>query len=186
MLFTTIAFIVSNSGTRWCDYVYRQTLEYDSRYPWFGVAGDNTNAGIWAFQGTSGGSTVCYIYPDNMIVDTKYNAALVFSTWTSVMGGVIMITMFFTSCWGCGRCGWATMGFFLMLNCLFEGLALLFKTSSICDATFASCTLARGSRCGISAIVLWFLAGASVATVPAPAVSVAAVGWKAMLRIELS
>ena len=170
MMFTTIAFILSNSATRWCDYINRETLAVDPRYPWFGTAGDSTNIGIWSFQGQSAGSTVCFIYPNDMNVDTRYNTARVFSTWTTLMGGLIMITMWFTSCKGISRFGWATMGFLLMVNCLFEGLTLLLKSSSICDPAFASCNLARGSRCGISAIVFWFIAGASVATVPPPKV----------------
>jgi hypothetical protein len=58
------------------------------------------------------------------------------------------------------------MGFFLFVNSLFEGLTLLMKQSDICAGV---CTLNTGAKCCISAIVFWFLAAISVATVPAPA-----------------
>jgi hypothetical protein len=153
MLLTTIAFILSNVGARWCRFLYK-------------VNGSGSmfsgNIGLWGYEANG----VCYAYPSNMPTDTKFNAARVFSTWTTVVGIVVLVLTWFSVCSGLSRAIWSGMGFFLFVNSLFEGLTLLMKQSDICDGL---CTLSTGAKCCISAIVFWFLAAISVATVPPPA-----------------
>jgi len=165
ILLTTIAFVFSFAASRGCDYVYREYVSNDDRYPFF-VEGDGQGAGMWTYQGTTG---YCYYYPSQMYTGTKFNSARVFNTWVSCVGAVVMILMWFSICCGLGRLAWILMGFFLMINCLFEGLGFLFFSSEICNPTYGICSLTRASRFGISAVVLWFLAGASVAKVAPPA-----------------
>jgi len=45
---------------------------------------------------------------------------------------------------------------------------LLLKTSMLCDPTYGICSLDTGAKFGITAIVLWFLAGISVANLAPP------------------
>ena len=163
MLFTTIAFILSNAGSRGCNYLYRLFVAFDNTYP-FLVQQPGQGIGIWGYESRGN----CVYYPSQMVVDPKINAARVFSTWTTIVGGFILIVLWFTVCMGIGRIGWSLMGFFLLLNSLFEGLTLILKSSALCDPTFGVCSLAKGSRCGVSALVFWFLAGVSVAMIPPP------------------
>lgn len=154
MVFTTIAFILSNVGARWCRFLYIAPEDAP-----FGFGG---SLGLFGFESNG----ACVAYPTNMPMDTKLNAARIFSTWTSVVGIVILVLTWFSACASLGKVIWATMGFFLFVNSLFEGLTLLMKQSDICAG---ACTLNTGAKCCISAIVFWFLAAMSVATVPAPA-----------------
>ena len=163
IILTTVAFTLSNAGSRWCDYLYRLYVAFDDTYP-FLVQQPGQNIGIWGYESQGN----CVLYPDNIVLDPKINASRVFSVWTSVVGGAIMILTWFTVCQGLAKIVWASMAFFLFVNSLFEGLTLILKSSALCDPTYGVCSLARGSRCSISALVFWFLAGVSVAMIPPP------------------
>eukprot|EP00591_Stephanopyxis_turris_P004772 CAMPEP_0195508098 /NCGR_PEP_ID=MMETSP0794_2-20130614/1404_1 /TAXON_ID=515487 /ORGANISM="Stephanopyxis turris, Strain CCMP 815" /LENGTH=213 /DNA_ID=CAMNT_0040634973 /DNA_START=108 /DNA_END=749 /DNA_ORIENTATION=+ len=161
MLLTLVALALSNRADRWCDYFYRPD-SINTYYPYIG--GDQV--GPWTYRAKNGN---CYFYPDNVHLDTKFNAARVFSMWTTLMGVVLLIYLSFSTCCGMTRGCWAFVGFFLLVNCLFEGLVFLMMSATICDPSLGTpCFLDTGASFGISAIVFWFLAGISVASVPAP------------------
>ena len=164
MLFMTIAYILSSVGARWCRFLYRTYVSSDPSYPFFRAAAGGQGIGIFGYESNG----ACIAYPYGMEVDTKLNSARVFCQWTTIVGIFLLMLSWFSACLGMSNIIWAGMGFFALVNSLFEGLTLLMKMSAICDPTYGSCTLNTGARCCIAAIVFWLLAGLSVATVPAP------------------
>jgi hypothetical protein len=54
------------------------------------------------------------------------------------------------------------IGGLCILNCMFQGLVfLVFKSDEVCDGNNLGCSLGTGGKCGVSAVVFWFLAGIS-------------------------
>lgn len=171
IILTTAAFILSNAANRWCDYlVYTGSKVSEIVLPSSQSSTVLTgNIGIWSFSNPIDDNT-CYYYPEDYQFDAKFRAARAFSIWTVVTGGITMIILWFTSCMPMGRIAWSAISLTLLLNTLFEGLILLVLRSDWCTGSGLSnsCTLSYGSRCGIFAVVFWFLASLSAVGVPPP------------------
>jgi len=167
ILFTTIAFIVSSVGSRWCYYLYRTFVATDYNYLFFTPSATGQSFGIWGYE--LNGS--CHAFPNNMVVDRKFTASMVFSTWKTIIGAALMMLIWWVTARGCSKPIWCTIAGLLFLNSIFEGLVLLLKTSMLCDPKYGSCSLDIGAKCGMAAVVFWFIAGISVFKVQRPAES---------------
>lgn len=164
-MFTTTAFILSNQGYRWCQLLYRTYVTEDPNHQFFVAVAAKQSIGTWGYELDGR----CYAYPYDMVVDTKFNAAIVFSEWITFVGLIVTILVWFSICSGLRKIVWIAMGFLLLVNSLFEGMTLLLKKSMLCNPLYGTCSMDTGGRCAAAAVAFWFLAGVSVITVPAPA-----------------
>lgn len=93
---------------------------------------------MWAYQKAYDGA--CYRYDDvDVYLDPKFKAARVFSLWAIGSGGILMFTLWFSSCVAMSLRQWAVILVFLALNCVSEGLMLLLMTSAVCDPAYGIC-----------------------------------------------
>jgi len=142
----------------------------------------NLNYGIWTYQGFGIASTsdetvlfeTCRPYPSETYLDPKWNSAMAFSTMSIIIGGVTTLWTLFAMCGTTpSKNTFRTVGFILLFCCIFQGLTLLFLTSSACtDNALTSdllenmplfqvedtCTMSVSAKCTIAATVLWFVA----------------------------
>jgi len=186
MLFTTCAFFLSNRGSRWCDYLYRETAntnlsdstaivsETDAIFAF------SRHFGPWGYGGlaTTIGPTVnfmyCYEFSESFVVnvlDTKWRAAMSFPIIVTIIGGIIMIITWFSPCLRIAPKWWRFMAIWLLLACLLEGLTFLLLSSDVCTADYVgttdwvskpTCSLTRGGHTAIAATVFWFAAAVSM------------------------
>jgi hypothetical protein len=117
---------------------------------------DSPNApesvGLWCFEANNG------INYDGRDVegDSKFEAARGLGTTTMVFGWLIFFFYLFAACFPFGPVVFRITGLLGILTCLFQGLVFLVYKSNICAA---GCSLDTGGRCGIAAVVFWWLAG---------------------------
>lgn len=164
IIVTTTAFIFSLVSSRRCSYLHRTYVSADYNFPFFVPTSAGQSFGTWAYEING----ACLPYPRNMAVDTKFIACMVFSALKTVIGGAVLIILWWVSFKGCSMTLWSSLCCSLFVNCLLESLMLLLKTSMLCDPTYGICSLDAGAKFGITAIVLWFLAGMSVANLAPP------------------
>jgi len=121
-------------------------------------------------------------------VDSKTRTAWAFSIIAPIVGALLIVILFFVKC-GCRQVrSQLCIGICLLLTCLFQGLVLLMKDSSICNdnpalqyleandselaSTFpATCEVDAGYNYMIASTVLWALAGLSELFIKTPPLS---------------
>lgn len=110
------------------------------------------SVGLWCYEANNG------INYDGRDIegDSKFEAARGLGTTTMVFGWLIFFFYLFASCFRFGPVVFRITGLLGILTCLFQGLVFLVYKSDVCDA---GCDLDTGGRCGIAAVVFWFLAG---------------------------
>eukprot|EP01083_Nonionella_stella_P108112 314040_1 len=166
-LLTTIAFILSSSSHHKCNFVTRKVGTQ-------GTEGDVTaaaiNIGLWAFEDANYDS-LCFYYPSSIEFDQYFRAARGMAPLASVIGGMVMIAFWFSSCLGMSVGIWRFCSVMLALASLCEGLTLLIFKSDFCVSTANStfeCELSTGSRMAIASTVFYFVAALSACCTTAP------------------
>jgi hypothetical protein len=163
-ILTTSALIFSIVSSQCCTYLHRTYVSTDYNFSFFVPTKDGQSFGIWSYE--MEGS--CLPYPSNMAVDTKFISGMAFAALKSVIGVANLIILLLVSIRGCNIVVWSILCCSLFLNCLLESLMLLLKSSMLCNPSYGICSLDTGAKLGITAIVLWFLAGISVANLAPP------------------
>jgi len=159
--FAVIAIILTNVSADWCDFAFR-SVDGTSTNNWE----QSSQIGIWSYEGVGPNQGMCFWYPQALPVDSKLNSSRWFSLMAQTFGGTATLVLLFTACIVLHPKVWKTMGSFLMLSSLFQGLVFLILQSNLCAKTLdgldATCYLRRGGRCSIAAVVFWFIAALSV------------------------
>lgn len=142
--------------------------------------------GIWSYQfwtiATSvGGSVIfesCHKYPSDVHVDPAWKAARAFSTLALIFGGMYLFKNLISGCVAPLRQASRSESSAFLLACIFQGLSLLLLNSSLCNDNVLlgelqsdayglgnvemvfpdTCSMSKGAKCAISAIVFWALA----------------------------
>jgi hypothetical protein len=114
------------------------------------------SVGLWCYEATNGDK---YDISD-LDVGSKMDAARGLGTTTLVLAICIWVFYLVASCKRFGPGAFKLIGGLCILNCMFQGLVfLVFKSDKICDDDLLGCSLGTGGKCGVSAVVFWFLAG---------------------------
>jgi hypothetical protein len=121
----------------------------------------------------------------NYSVDAKTRTVMAFSIMTPIIGGLALIGACLAPCMSVSEQRWKGIGTIFILMSIFQGITLLVQSSSICNdnpflqylsasspdevATFPEdCEWAAGYMMAITAVALWFVAGACCYVIPAP------------------
>jgi hypothetical protein len=161
----------------------------------------NTEVGFWGFEVTVPvDQRVCYGYTITMpwgyvdpYFDTKFNSARALIVTAATLGGAAWLTLMFSCCCRLDAAKMKCMGLYFSLAMLFQGLGLLFLSSSACNVGFFAtyfpassgidtsgivadigCNMSTGAKCAISATVLYLLCNClvGVAVPPEPILQV--------------
>jgi hypothetical protein len=111
--------------------------------------------GLWCYEAQNGNK---YDTRDTEL-DSKFEAARGLGTTVMVLGWLIFCFYLIASCKRFPPKAFMMIGFLCVCTSFFQGLVFLVNKSEVCE--IGSCSLGTGGRCGISAIVFWFLAGAT-------------------------
>ena len=87
--------------------------------------------GLWAFMDPNNYG-LCFTYPSNMQFDSYFKASRAMAPISSIFGGIVMVTFWFTSCMGMDKSCWRFYGFLLMVRRRIS--FLLHLTTSICTS----------------------------------------------------
>uniref|UniRef100_A0A7S2PAZ7 MARVEL domain-containing protein n=1 Tax=Leptocylindrus danicus TaxID=163516 RepID=A0A7S2PAZ7_9STRA len=180
LTFTTTAWLLSMFANQFCTFAYRKVtfedpnIAFNETLTIFPPA--NTTISTWSYQGVGLSSGICFRYPSYFETDSAFQAARAFTILVAVFGFVSMIRIWFAACMPMGTASWACTGYKLLLCCLLEGLCFLIFSSNVCaDGVTDSgqkfkvdCSVDRGARIGIAAVVFWFVAALSVLNVDPP------------------
>mmetsp|Transcript_14234 Transcript_14234/g.17931 ORF Transcript_14234/g.17931 Transcript_14234/m.17931 type:complete len:240 (+) Transcript_14234:129-848(+) len=163
-LLSTVSFILSNSTSVYCDFAFRRV---DVRISTATGLNYSTQIGIWTYERTHDNSDTCYWYPSDFPVDSYLRSSRAFSLLALGFGGAATFVLLFSACFPLTQPIWKLNGIFLFLACVFQGLVFLIFSSNLCTSSLsedfsASCTLRRGGRLCISAIVFWFISSMAV------------------------
>mmetsp|Transcript_9984 Transcript_9984/g.14656 ORF Transcript_9984/g.14656 Transcript_9984/m.14656 type:complete len:253 (-) Transcript_9984:42-800(-) len=170
-LLTTTAFILSMITHNSCRFVDREVTVLGGDVDVTERTRAAVSIGIWAFKDP--GTGLCFYYPSNTEFDSFFRTSRAMVPLASVVGGLVMVTFWFSSCMGMEKPVWRFCGFILVLVSLFEGLTFLIFRSNFCnevldgDLTF-DCNLSTGGNMAIASIVFYFAAAVSVCNTPAP------------------
>lgn len=170
-IFVTVAFILSVCAHAVCDFTER-TVTLELNYANAAAPAQNQTflsytrgISFWAYEGVGEYEGICLQYPDDFERDAAWKAGQAFGIMSSVIGGLTMIALWFASCVPFTETAFRACGAILIFVTLFEGLTfLLLDSSQLCQDFVlfggiqfsVECTMARGTRLGISAIVFWF------------------------------
>ena len=155
------------------------TYDYDNIEPdTFELHFGFWNYKAWTPMGSSGSIVYegCRMYPDYISVGSQWKLARAFSILALLFGVGMLLLQLFTAYSEMGKrlSPAVCIGYFICSLC--SGLSLLILGSDLCKDNeltdelesilsipmdIARCGLARGSKCAISATVLWFVAGAT-------------------------
>uniref|UniRef100_A0A7S2K978 Uncharacterized protein n=1 Tax=Leptocylindrus danicus TaxID=163516 RepID=A0A7S2K978_9STRA len=188
-IFVTVAFILSVCAHAVCDFTERTvTLELNGTMNSGAVitAQNQTflsfsrGVGFWSYEGVGDYQGICLQYPDNFDRDSAWKAGQAFGVMSSVIGGLTMIALWFASCVPFSETAFRMCGAILIFVTLFEGLTfLLLDSSQLCkdfvlidgmNPFSVECTMARGMRLGISAVVFWFISSVGCCSFSPPEV----------------
>jgi hypothetical protein len=126
----------------------------------------------------------CYQYPDGTGFDAKWKTAKAFVVMTGIIGGVMLFWSWLSPCFYVGMARWKRQAYVFLTMTLFQGLTLLFLSSSACksnpliptlaedQAVFyeSTCSFGWGTKTNIAAVVCWFVAGVLMLTLIPPPV----------------
>jgi len=133
------------------------------------AAGDEVSfvRGIW--RGQLGPDETCGSYRGSDIyLDRRWNSARAMSVIAQIFAGLAFFaSVFAMKASTRNKASLSSLGSLATKACLFEGLTLLFLSSSACDSLSdvepVTCTMDQGGKLAIAATVLWFVAGTSMA-----------------------
>jgi hypothetical protein len=149
-ILSCISIILSIFANSRCNLVKLESNELLSNFEY---APDSL--GLWCYQANNGNNYDARDFEG----DSKYEAARGLGTTTMVFGWIIFFFYLFAVCLRVGPVVFRIVGLFGILTCLFQGLVFLVYKSDVCDAL--GCSLDTGGRCGIAAVVFWWLTGMS-------------------------
>lgn len=108
--------------------------------------------GLWCYEANNG-----VLYDARSTGgDSTYEAARALGTATLCLGFAIVIMNIVAGCQRCSRTVYQGIGALALCTSLCQGLVFLVYKSTLCDY---GCDLDTGGKCGIAAVVLWFLSG---------------------------
>lgn len=165
------AFLLTLVGVMRCDFLKFTSVDgtfTDHFGVWqFGQWAYLTNGQeAWVYEG-------CFVYPDSVVIDSKWMAARVFSAIVLFGGTLFFMYNAYSACVGyTDKMGTshACLGVCQLLLSLFSGLTLLVLDSNLCKNNVLlgellrkflfndQCELSTGANCFISATVFWFAA----------------------------
>jgi hypothetical protein len=156
-MIASIAFILSIVANSGC---YLVDLDEDSllRDPIFQIVlgREPDSVGLWCYETTNGDR---YDITD-LDFGSKVDAARALGTTSLVLGFCIWLSYLIAACVRFDPKVFKLIGGLCILNCMFQGLVfLMFKSDIVCDGDLLGCSLGTGGKCGVSAVVFWFLAG---------------------------
>ena len=102
--------------------------------------------GLWYFM-DPGVSGICFYYPKYFVFDSHFKVARAMSGLAAVMGGLIMVVAWFSTCIGIPKVIWRVLGVCLIFVALFEGMTFLLFDSQFCASHYDfsyDCSLAKG------------------------------------------
>jgi hypothetical protein len=150
-MIASIAFILSLFATSGC---YLVDLDEDSVLR--SVRPQPDSVGLWCYEATNGNRYDI----SGLNLGSKIDAARGLGTTTVILGILIWVFYLVASCKRFGPGAFKLIGGLCILNSMFQGLVfLVFKSDKICDGDDLGCSLGTGGKCGVSAVVFWFLAG---------------------------
>jgi hypothetical protein len=150
-MFVSIAYILSIVASSGC---YLVDLDEDNDLR--SVRPQPDSVGLWCYEATNGDRYDI----SRLDVDSKFDAARGLGTTTVVLGFCIWVAYMIAVCVRYPPKIFKLMGGLCILICMFQGLVfLVFKSDKICDGDDLGCSLGTGGKCGVSAVVFWFLAG---------------------------
>lgn len=138
-------------------------------------AGDSFSRGLW--RGDLDASSSCSSYKGSDIyIDRHWNSARAMSVLAQIMSGFAFFSTI--AALKPGREAMSAVASNALNICLFEGLTLLFLTSSACNLyvegglgeAAATCVMGQGAKLAIAATVLWGVAGVAMACSAAVAI----------------
>jgi hypothetical protein len=156
-MFAFIAFILSIVANSECDLV---DLDEDNILRLLGIGNrpEPDSVGLWCFEATNGHR---YDITDSDL-GSKVDAARALGTTSLVLGFCIWLVFMFAVCVRFPPKIFKLIGALCILICMFQGLVfLVFKSDEVCDGDNLGCSLGTAGKCGVSAVVFWFLAGIS-------------------------
>jgi len=137
IILTSLAVYLSNRSHLWCDYVKRNFITYDSRYPF--LVGDQQYISMFSYQNALDGACYNYDNVQDMYVDSSLRTARAFSLMSTVLGGVLLFLLWLSPCLTFPKGVNTGLCIMLFLNGIIEGFVLLFMSSSMCDGNFGIC-----------------------------------------------
>jgi hypothetical protein len=150
-MFVSIAYILSIVASSGC---YLVDLDEDNDLR--SVRPQPDSVGLWCYEATNGDRYDI----SRLDVDSKFDAARGLGTTTVVLGFCIWVAYMIAVCVRYPPKVFKLMGGLCILICMFQGLVfLVFKSDRVCDGDNLGCSLGTGGKCGVSAVVFWFLAG---------------------------
>ena len=109
-------------------------------------------AGIYCWRSTTG---IDFTYGDVYEYSAEHELARKMALSTTVMGATVFGAFFLSSCVRFPPAVWLLISLTLVATCICEGMIFMMFNSLWCQNT--DCGLATSSRCGISAVVFWFI-----------------------------
>jgi hypothetical protein len=132
-------------------------LDDDNLLRSIGVFTKIDSVGLWCYEATNGNR---YDLTDFEFLGSKIEAARGLGTTTLVLAIFIWVFYLVASCRRFGPVAFKLIGGLCILTCLFQGLVfIIFKSDEICAGDNRGCSLGVGGKCGVSAVIFWFLAG---------------------------
>jgi hypothetical protein len=124
----------------------------------------------------------CFQYPEGTEFDAKWKTAKSFAIITPIIGGFVLFWSWLAPCWYVGMQRWRKMAYVFLIMTLFQGLTLIFLSSSACKSNPVISSLAQeesifyqqecsfgwGTKVNIAAVVFWFIAGVLMLTIIPP------------------
>lgn len=173
ILLTTLAFILSLYAHFSCRFVERDITISPSAGEGTGTS-TTLNAfslGIWSFMDPNVNG-FCYGYPSTIDFDPYFKTSRAMAPISAVLGGLVMINFWFSSCVGMQKSCWRFCAFVLILTTVCEALTFLMFKSNLCTEQGSNfkfnCKLSTGGNLSIAACVLYFVAALSVCNTPNP------------------
>ena len=176
-IIATIALVLSFVSNIWCETIKFTpevgNLPTRSFGPFYSKE-------IVTTQISSGGSTylavgqACISYAGGIDKDSKWKTTQAFAIIACIFGGVAVFWTWLAPCLYFGSSTWKCVGMTFIFCSIFQGLTLLFLQSNACknnssfqDSEFYpdECSWDWGTSTNISAVVLWFVAGALMLSV---------------------
>jgi hypothetical protein len=154
-MMASIAFILSIVANSKCDLV---DLDEDNLLRLLGIGNrpEPDSVGLWCFEATNGNR---YDISD-LDLGSKFDAARGLGITAVVLGFCIWLAYMFAACVRFPPKIFKLIGGLCILICMFQGLVfLVFKSDRVCDGDNLGCSLGTAGKCGVSAVVFWFLAG---------------------------
>lgn len=166
LVVATLALFFTLFGTFWCRFGIRPVTITSEQANNMSVTQTALDLGIWNRKDLETGGCVRWDYT-SFSPDPKWNAAKVFSIFTTLMGGASIVTILFREQ---EKNIWRIISVLSVFALLFQGLTFVFMQSYICSSIsdslallmdrsgryqIAKCQLGPGSGMAIFAALMW-------------------------------